>query len=151
MHRLAPLLVVLAFAGCTAQGAGTSNFELRPDRIGWYAGDEAHFLLNITTSVLHSKPSFTIDRQFAIEEIQLVEKGIKFGGDFSTKDPNAISLRLEQNGNSSAGSFVMDAQHPSLDVYLTLPDKLRDSEYALELKLFDVGWVKSDAFRVDHR
>lgn len=156
MHRqaLIVLVIIAALAGCTAQGAGTSNFDLKPDGIGWYAGDEAHFFLNITSSVLHSKPSFTIDRQFAIEEVQFTEKGLKFGGNYDTKDPNDIALRLAQPGadaNSTAGSFTMDAEHPSLDVIVKLPDKLRDSEYSLELKLFEVGWVKSDAFRVDRR
>ncbi|MFA5860323.1 MAG: hypothetical protein WDA16_01375 [Candidatus Thermoplasmatota archaeon] len=153
MHRvvaLAAFVMFVAAAGCTAQGAGTSNFDLKPDGIGWYAGDEAHFFLNITSSVLHSKPSFMIDRQFAIEEIRLVEHGLNFGGDYRTKDPNAIALRLEQAGNVTASSFVLDADHPSLDVFLNTPEKLRDSEYTLELKLFQVGWVKSDRFRVDH-
>jgi hypothetical protein len=155
MHRAAglalALVVALGLAGCTAAGAGTSNFSLKPATIGWYAGDEARFTLAISSSLLHSKPSFVIDRDFAIEEIQLDESGLKFGGDYSTKDPNAVGLRLAQGGSANATNYTLDATHPSVDVYVTLPSSLRDSEYQLELKLFDVGWVKSDAFRVDHR
>lgn len=151
MRRLVlTLALVAALAGCTAQGAGTSNFTLVPTTIGWYAGDEAHFVLTIGSSLLHSKPQFTVDRDFAIEELQLDEHGLKFGGDYSTKDPNAVGLRLAQGDLANATNYTLDAGHPSVDVYLTLPASLRDSEYQLELKLFDVGWVKSDAFRVDH-
>lgn len=143
------LLVALAvLAGCTASGASTSNFELRPDRIGWFTGQEAHFTLNLTKSLTHSAPSFTIDRQFAVEEIKFNEKGLSFGGSFDTKNPGDVSLRLMQNG-TAGDQFTMDAQHPSVDVYVKIPDKLRNSEYSLEMKLFQVGWVKSDTFRVD--
>jgi hypothetical protein len=144
------LVPALVLAGCTAAAAGASNFTLKPDRIGWFAGDEAHFFLNLTSSVFHAHPSFAIDRQFAIEEMQFNERGLKFGGDYSTKDPDAVSLRLERNG-TQADSFVMDDAHPSVDVYVKVPGTLRDSEYDFELKLFDVGWVKSDSFRVDTR
>src|SRR5437870_4908918 len=71
----------LALVGCTAQGASTGNFTLTPATIGWYVGDEARFFLNISSSLTHSSPSFTIDRQFAIEEIRFAEKGLSFGHD----------------------------------------------------------------------
>jgi len=143
------LIVALALlAGCTASGASASNFELKPDKIGWFTGEEAHFTLNITKSMTHASPSFTIDRQFAVEEIKFNEKGLTFGGSFDTKSPNDVSLRLTQNG-TSADQFQMDAAHPTVDVYVKVPEKLRNSEYTLELKLFQVGWVKSDTFRVD--
>jgi hypothetical protein len=153
MHasRWLPLLALAAFAGCTAaQGASTSNFTLTPQSIGWDAGSEARFTLAIGASLLHSSPTFTIDRRLAIEEVELAEHGLKFGGDYSTKNPDDVGLRLERNG-TEAPSFALDKDHPTLDLVLMLPAKLRDSEYALELKLFKVGWVKSDAFRVDAR
>ena len=143
-------LAFVAAAGCAAEGASTSNFTLTPESVGWYAGDEARFTLAIESSLLHGSPSFTIDRRFAIEEIQLVEKGLKFGGDFETKDPDEVALRLERNGTQDE-AFTLDEQRPSLDLRLTLPGDLRDSEYSLELKLFKVGWVKSGTFRVDAR
>jgi hypothetical protein len=139
-----------ALAGCTAQGAGTSNFTLTPSQIGWYVGDEAKFVLAISSSIMHSSPSFVVDRQFAIEEIQYAEKGLTFGHDFTTQDPNAVSLRLERNG-TQAEKFTLDEAHPRIDVVLKVPGELRDSEYTLELKLFKVGTVKSDKFRVDVR
>ncbi len=151
--RAAPLgltlLVALAvLAGCTASGASASNFELKPDKIGWFTGEEAHFTLNLTKSLTHASPSFTIDRQFAVEELKFNEKGITFGGSYDTKKPGDVSLRLEQNG-TTADQFKMDADHPTVDVYVKIPDSLRNSEYTLEMKLFQVGWVKSDVFRVN--
>lgn len=154
MHAVRHLMVLLAsaalFAGCTAQGAGTGNFTLTPTQIGWYVGDEARFVLSISSSLLHSSPNFVIDRQFAIEEIQYAEKGFTFGHDFKTQDPNAVGLRLERNG-TAAERFALDEAHPTVDLLLKVPADLRDSEYSLEVKLFKVGTVKSDRFRVDVR
>lgn len=150
MRPVALLLVALLLAGCSASGATTGNFELTPARVGWYAGDEARFHLNLTPSLMHGKPSFTIDRRFAIEEVNFDERGIRFGGDHATRDPDSIGLKLERDGETR-DEWTLDKEHPSVDVVLTLPESLKDSEYALELKVFDVGWVKSDAFRVDHR
>jgi hypothetical protein len=137
-------------AGCTAEGAGSSNFDLRPTRVGWFAGDEATFTLSVGSSLLNGAPNFTIDRRFAIERIDLTEQGIRFGGNYETKDPDAVGLVLSRGGNAS-DEFTLDEQNPTIDVALTLPADLRDSEYALELKLFKVGWVKSEKFRVDRR
>lgn len=145
---LAPLLVALALAGCADVGKG--NFDLKPQSIGWFAGDEAHFTLEITSSLLGDVPAFTIDRRFAIEEMQLTEKGMGFGGDFETRDPDALDLRLAM-GNETGERFTLDGDHPKLDLYVRLPQDLRDSEYVLEMKLFKVGWVKSESFRVDVR
>ena len=142
------VLLATALAGCTADGASTSNFELKPTRIGWYTGDEAHFTLNMTKSLTHASPSFTIDRQFALEEIKFNEKGLSFGGNYDTRKPEDLSLRLEQNGTVGE-EFRMDADHATVDVYLKIPEGLRNSEYVLEIKLFQVGWIKSDEFRVD--
>ena len=153
MHARTTLLTLVAMAalaGCTAAGAGSSNFDLKPTRVGWYASEEAGFTLAITSSLLHSQPSFTIDRRFAIERLDLTEQGVKFGGDYETKDPDSVNLTLSRDGNVS-DEFTLDAEHPSIDVSVKLPDDLRDSEYALELKLFKVGWVKSEKFRVDRR
>lgn len=152
--RALRLVLVLAlgaaFAGCTAEGAGSSNFELKPQRVGWFAGDEARFTLEITSSLLRGAPSFTIDRRFAIEEIRFTERGVKVGGDRETKDPDSVGLRLERAGEP-ADEWTLDGTNASVDLVVTLPGDLRDSEYQLELKLFKVGWVKSDPFRVDVR
>lgn len=147
---LAVLIAAASLAGCAAEGASTSNFELKPQKVGWYAGEEAHFVLTIGASLLNSAPSFTIDRRFAIEEIELEEQGFTFGGDYSTRNPDDVVLRLER-GNATAPEFLLTSDAPSLDVRLVLPAELRDSEYVLQLKLFNVGWVESDVFRVDHR
>lgn len=156
MHARAPLAALVAaltvaagLAGCM-DGVGKSNFDLEPQSIGWFAGEEAHFTLEMTSTLLRDAPTFTIDRRFAIEEIQLTEKGVTFGGDFETRDPDALDLRLAM-GNETGDSFTLDAEHPKLDLYVRLPEDLRDSEYVLEVKLFKVGWVKSDSFRVDVR
>jgi len=61
-----------------------------------------------------------------------------------------VNLILIQNGTAGE-EFVLDVQNSGVDVYVDVPEKLRDSEYVLELKLFKVGWVKSDPFRVDER
>jgi hypothetical protein len=151
MHMRAPLLallVVAAFVGCTASGASTSNFDLKPQKIGWFTGETAHFTLNISKSMTHSAPSFTIDRQFAVEEIKFNEKGLNVGGSFDTKNPNDVNLTLMQNGTAGE-QFTLNATSPSVDVYVKVPDGLRNSEYTLEIKLFNVGWIKSDTFRVD--
>lgn len=149
--RMAALVLVAAVAaGCTASGASTSNFELKPERIGWYAGDEAVFHLNLTPSLTKSDPAFTIDRQFAIEEIRFNERGVAVGGDYKTRNPNEVSLRLVRNGTEGE-EFRLDPAAPGLELRMAIPDGLRDSEYVLELKLFDVGWVKSEPFRVDKR
>ena len=146
---LVALAVAVGLAGCT-EGVGTSNFDLRPQSIGWFAGEEAHFTLEMSSTLLRDATSFTIDRRFAIEEIQLTQKGVTFGGDFETRDPDALDLRLAM-GNETADSFTLDPEHPRLDVYVRLPETLRDAEYVLEIKLFKVGWVKSESFRVDVR
>lgn len=146
---LLSVIALAALAGCTAD-ASTGNFSLVPARVGWFAGDTATFTLTIGSSLLNAEPSFTIDRRFAIEKIELSEQGVRFGGDYSTRDPDAISLTLLRDGNASE-EFVLNASHPSIDLSLRLPEDMRDSEYALELKLFKVGWVKSDKFRIDRR
>lgn len=144
------LVTALVLAGCSSDGVGKGNFELTPQRIGWYAGDNATFTLELKSSLTRSDPSFTIDRRFAIEEIQLNEKGLRFGGDYDTRNPDDVNLRLMRD-NVTADEFVLDSENRSIEIVLTLPEELRDSEYALELKLFDVGWIKSETFRVDKR
>lgn len=156
MPQLRPFLVlvllalVASVAGCAASGASTGNFDLHPTKIGWHTGEEAHFTLNLSSSLTHSAPSYTIDTTYAVEEIKFTERGMKFGGDFSTKDSTQVALRFAQNGTEGK-EFRLDAANSSLDVYVKVPQDLRNSEYALEMKLFNVGWVKSDAFRVDTR
>lgn len=151
MHRLALIVIVAAVAaGCTAAGAGSSNFELTPDRIGWYTGEIAHFTLNLTPSVTKQAPSYVLDRHFAIEEIRLNERGAAFGGDYETRNPDDVKLVLQQNGTNGE-EFTLTRDSPGVDIYLRVPEKLRDSEYVLELKLFTAGWVRSDPFRVDEK
>ena len=150
MRALLALGLVLLMAGCSASGASTGNFDLKPTRVGWYAGDEARFTLNLTASLLHRAPEFTIDRRFAIEEVTFDERGPRFGGDHATRDPDSIHLRLERDGEARE-EWVLNKTNPGVDVVVTLPDSLKDSEYALELRVFEVGWVKSEAFRVDRR
>lgn len=148
---IALLLLALPLAGCFgAEGASTSNFTLSPQSVGWYAGEEAHFVLAIGSSFFRSDPSFAVDRHFAIEEIRLAESGIKFGGDYETRNPDDVALRLARD-NRTADEFVLDSQNAAVDVYLTLPEELRDSTYTLSIKLFEVGWVESGEFRVDKR
>lgn len=142
---------VLPLAGCfSAQGAGTSNFTLTPQAVGWYAGDEAHFVLMIESSFFHSDPKFDVDRHFALEEFKFEEEGLTFGGDFETRNPDEIGIRIGR-GNETGEKFVMDLANPMLDVYVTLPGDLRDSTYTFSVKLFEVGWIDSSVFRVDHR
>lgn len=150
VRALALLVLALTLAGCTASGATTGNFELTPARVGWYAGDEATFLLNLTPNLLRQQPSFTIDRRFAIEEVLFNERGARIGGDHATRDPDSIGLQLVRDGTAGE-EWVMDKDRPSLEVRVRLPESLKDSEYGLELRVFEVGWVKSDPFRVDHK
>ncbi|HWH07865.1 MAG TPA: hypothetical protein VNX21_01610, partial [Candidatus Thermoplasmatota archaeon] len=112
--------------------------------------DEARFHLNLTPSLLHKSPEFTVDRRFALEEVNFDERGARFGGDHATRDPDSINLRLERDGEARE-EWTLDKANPGVDVVLTLPPTLKDSEYALELKVFEVGWVKSEPFRVDRR
>lgn len=151
MPRAAFVILLAALAaGCTASGATASNFELKPERIGWYTGETARFTLNLTPSVTKQAPEYLIDRNFAIEEIRYDERGATFGGDFETRNPDDLSLLLVQNA-TVGDEFRLDRNSPGIDIYLEVPEKLRDSEYVLELKLFNAGWVKSDPFRVDEK
>jgi hypothetical protein len=151
MPRLALVIVLVALAaGCTASGASSSNFDLKPSRIGWYTGETATFTLNLTPSLTKQAPDYVIDRHFAIEEIRFDERGANFGGDFETRDPDDVLLVLQQNGTVGE-EFRLDTANPSVDIHVRIPEKLRDSEYVLELRLFNAGWVKSEPFRVDER
>ena len=150
MRAYVAVAVLALFAGCTASGASGGNFELVPERIGWYAGERAHFMLNLTPSLTKQAPDYTIDRNFAIEEIRYEERGANMGGDYETRNPDDVDLELRR-GDETSEQFALNADAPTLDVYLDVPANLRDSEYVLELKLFKVGWVKSDPFRVDQR
>lgn len=145
------VLIAPALAGCFgAEGASTSNFSLAPQRVGWYASEEAHFVLAISSSFFRSDPAFTVDRQFAIEEIRFKEKGLTFGGDFETRNPDDVKLRLSRD-NRTADAFEMSLANATLDVHVVISEELRDSSYTLALKLFEVGWVESGTFRVDKR
>lgn len=151
MHRVAFVILVAAFAaGCTSASAGTSNFDLKPDRIGWYTGETARFMLNLTPSVTKQAPTYLIDRHFAIEEIRFDERGASFGGDYETRNPDDVHLVLVQNGTGGE-EFQLTRDTPGVDIFVRIPEKLRDSEYVLELKLFNAGWVRSEPFRVDER
>lgn len=144
------IIALAGLAGCTATGASGGNFELTPEKIGWYTGERAHFQLNLTPSLTKQAPAYLLDRHFAIEEIRYEERGAHFGGDFETRDPDEVGLVLHQDGMAGE-EFTLDATNPTIDLYVDVPEKLRDSEYVLALKLFNVGWVKSGPFRVDER
>ena len=150
--RLAITLVLaaLALAGCTASGASMGNFELQPTRIGWYVGDTAAFTLTLTPSLTRQSPDYVLDRYFAIEEIQYDERGASFGGDYKTRNADDLELVMRQNG-TKGDEFVLTPSNASLTLELRVPENLRDSEYVLEIKLFEVGWVRSEPFRVDVR
>lgn len=156
MRAPAPLVgllalgAALALAGCTTvrSDAGVSNFDLRPERVGWNVSDEARFTLAIKAGLIGDEPDYEIDRDFAIEEILLHERGFSPNGNFRTKDPGAVELKLWRGGEEVA-SAILTQEAPSVGLSITLPDSLRDSEYSLELELFKVGRVKSDAFRVN--
>lgn len=152
-QRTLAFALVFAFAlacGCTASGASSGNFELVPERVGWYIGETAQFTLNITPSLTRQSPGYTVDRDFAIEEIQYEERGAHLGGDFETRDTDELHLVILQHG-AAVDEATLDADHPTLTLQLDVPEKLRDSEYVLAIKLFKVGWVKSDPFRIDER
>lgn len=144
------VLLLAAAAGCTASGASTGNFDLKPDRLGWYVGERAHFTLNLTPSLTKQAPDYVIDRNFALEEIRFDERGATVGGDFETRNPDDLKLTLVQNGTEGQ-EFTLNHVHPGIDIYLDIPEKLRDSQYVLEVKLFKVGWIKSEPFRVDEK
>ncbi len=152
MSRLLPigvlLMLVAVSAGCTSESASTSNFTLKPQAIGWYAGEEAAFVLELTTSLGRSSPAFTLDRNFALEELRFEEEGARFGGDYSTRKPGDVNLRLIVNGEE-VDKVTLDLDNPRVEIRLNVPESLRDSSYILELRLFEVGWVKSTPFRVD--
>lgn len=141
--------IVALLAGCTASASG-GNFDLVPERIGWFAGERAHFMLNISSSLTKQAPEYVVDRNFAIEEIRYEERGANMGGDYETRDPDDLGLELRQDG-ATGDQFALNAENPSIDLHLDVPTNLRDSEYVLELKLFKVGWVRSEPFRVDQR
>jgi hypothetical protein len=147
---LALALALALLAGCTATGASGGNFELTPERIGWYIGERAHFTLTITPSLTKQAPDYILDRHFAIEEIRFEERGAALGGDFVTRNPDDIDLVMVQN-ETEGTEFTMSAVNAHVELYVDIPAKLRDSEYVLELELFKAGWVKSEPFRVDER
>lgn len=148
---LAVLVAVAAtLAGCATEGATVRNFTLEPQDVGWFTGEEAAFLLTLAPTLTRGEPSVTLDRRFVLEEILLEEKGASFGGDFRTREPDDVRLRLVRNG-TEVEKVTLDASDPTVELRFVLPEKLRDSEYVLEVKLFEVGWVKSSPFRVDHR
>lgn len=150
MALLVALVAPLALAGCASEGASESNFALSPERIGWYAGEEATFDLVLEPSLTRKAPTFTLDRNFAIEEIRLNDKAFDVGGDYETRNSDDVNLRLMREGEVG-DEFVLDVERPEVQILLTLPGDLEDSEYVLELKLFKVGWIKSESFRVDRR
>lgn len=151
--RAAPFLVLLAalaLSGCTAEGASSGNFELKPSRIGWYVGETAVFTLNLTPSLARQSPDYTLDRHFAIEEIRYDERGASFGGDYKTRNADDLRLVLRQNGTES-DVLTLTPANPTATIEVRVPENLRDSEYVLAIELFEVGWVKSAPFRVDQR
>jgi hypothetical protein len=147
---LLPALALAFLAGCTASGASGGNFELAPEKIGWYIGERAHFTLSIEPSLTKQSPDYLLDRHFAIEEIRYEERGAAIGGDYATRNPDDINLVMVQN-ETEGDEFTLNAIAPAVEIYVDIPAKLRDSEYVLEIELFKAGWVKSEPFRVDER
>jgi len=147
---LLALLSVAALAGCASKagGATASNFELVPDRIGWNVGEVARFTLTVKPTTFSKAPNYTIDRDFAIEEIALKVKAASLGGSASTRNADDFGLRLWRDGEP-VDEAVLAPGSESVVITLTLPEKLRDAQYVLELRLFQVGWVSSAPFRVN--
>lgn len=146
---LASLVAAAALAGCaTGAGARVANFALEPDGIGWNVGETARFTLTLQPSVFKKSPEYVIDRDLAIAEVELDRRGVGLGGDYRTRDANAVSLRLLVNG-THVDEARLDASNSTVTVTLKLPDKLDDAEYTLGLHLFRVGWVSSSPFRVN--
>lgn len=147
---VASLALVSGLAGCATvrSDAGVSNFELAPERVGWNVSDEARFTLSIKGGLLGDAPAYVVDRDFAIEEVFLHERGWAPNANHRTKDPASVGLKLLKDG-SEVAEAPLGPGNESLTIAITLPDSLADSEYALEIELFQVGRVKSAPFRVN--
>lgn len=143
---LAAIVVASMSAGCAAEGASVRNFELKPQAIGWHVGEVAVFDLTIMPKGGRADPQFTIDADFALEELLFDQQGASFGGDFRTRNMGELELRLVRDG-VELESAVLDKDTPTVELHMRIPDDLKDSSYVLEIKLFQVGWVKSEPFR----
>lgn len=141
------VLVATLLTGCVGE-LGVSNFELEPERAGWNVGEEATFTLRLTPTFTVREPSYALDPEIAVEEVRLNEKGVGFGGDVSTRTPSDLGFMLLRNG-SAVDEHDLTLNTPEVDLRLDLPEDLEDSTYVLEVKLFRVGWVTSDTFRVN--
>lgn len=143
------LVIAPVLSGCVEEGeADTSNFRLEPQRVGWNAGDVARFTLSIQETRFSKNPEYTVDRDFAIAEVELDARGVGLGGDYRTRNADDVDLRLYRNG-TLVEEAPLDSANSSVDLTLRLPENLKDAEYVLALRLFEVGWVTSEPFRVN--
>lgn len=142
---LGALLVATALAGCVSE-VSTADFELKPTEVGWRAGQEALFLLRFTPDgdTLHT---YDIDPVFAIEEIRFEKGGLNAFGDFETKRAADVSVALVQEG-TVVSNWTLTPSAAQVGIRLKLPESLDNDAYTLEMKLFKVGWIESDVFRV---
>lgn len=146
---LVAVAAAVALAGCTSSGAvSTRNFALEPQSVGWNVGETAWFTLTLSASTFSKEPAYEIDRDFAIEEIEFDEKGVGFGGDYRTRKSTEVGLHLWRDGHEVTKARL-DSTNSTIDLSLVVPESLRDTEYTLDLRLFKVGWVSSEAFRVN--
>lgn len=144
---LAAVVLAALLAGCTGSSLGPSNFAITPNQIGWNVGDEASFTLTLKPTMLVKEPVYTLDPDFAIAELALDRQGAGFGG-YSTKKSSDVGLHIRQ-GNAPVEEAALDPGNATVEIRLELPENLNDAEYVLELRLFEVGWVKSAPFRVN--
>ncbi len=151
--RLAPgispillLLIVPLLSGCMALDEG--NFELKATEIGWNVADRARFALTLIPGRLQDEPTYTIDADFAIEEIHFERKGVNVAGDYRTRTAADVDLVFLVDGKP-VPKHTLSAESPTVVLEVTIPDSLEDDTYYLLISLFEVGDVESNAFRVN--
>jgi hypothetical protein len=143
---IAGMLLAGVFAGC-ASSLGTSNFTINPTEVGWKTGEEAVFVLHFNPE--NANPNvYTVDPVFAISEVKFEQDGIHLWGDYDTKRAqNDLGLAVLSNG-SPVQNFTLTSSSPAAELRVQVPTSLGDGQYRLDVDLFQVGWVKSDLFRV---
>lgn len=142
---LAVLAPALALAGCTST-LSASHFELKPTEIGWKIGQNALFHLHFDPGTSDQR-EYTVDPVFAITEVRFEKNGLNAFGDYATTRAADLEIALVRGGDPVA-NYTLTPSARQIGLQLKVPDQLDDGEYRLEIKLFKVGWVKSDVFRV---
>ncbi len=140
------LLLPTLLAGCTSLDSG--NFTLKATKIGWNIGARANFSLTLEAGRFQEDPVYTIDPLFAIEEVAFERAGANVFGDYSTKTSSDVGLRLLVAGKP-VETAELSTGSPTVIIQVTIPDSLEDDTYHFVLKLFEVGTVESNAFRVN--